>query len=138
MREATMRKLLTACSLLLLVATTAAQQVEPPAAPASEAHSLWSRQALLALGVSTAARAADATLTCNALSNGGRENWLPTQSCGGVVGFIAAGEAVQIGATWALHRTHHHKLELIVPWVGVGISIAAIAASEARPAPRRP
>jgi len=132
------RTLLWPLSILLLLATAAAQPSTKPPVSGADTHAIWDTYGKTGLIVSTAARAADASLTCTALASGAHEDWLPTQSCGGVVGFIAAGEAGQIAATYWLHHTRHHKLERIVPWVFTAVSVAAIAYSETSSDRRHP
>ena len=127
-----MRQLLWPLSILLLLATAAAQPSTHFVVSETDTHALWDAYGKTALFVSTAARAADAALTCRNLASGGHEQWMPTQSCGGVVGLIAVGEAGQIAATAWLHHTQHHKLERIVPWVFTAGSLAAFGYSASR------
>jgi hypothetical protein len=106
-----------------------AQNVVTPEQPTPATHALFDSYGRSALLVSTAARAADAALSCSNLSAGGHERWLPTQSCGGVVAWIAAGEVAQVGATAWLHHEGHHRVERVVPWLFTAGSLAAVGYS---------
>jgi hypothetical protein len=55
----------------------------------------------------------DMAQSCHNIRTGGREDFLPTQNCAAIVGFIAAGEAGALGLSVLLHKTGHHKLERI-------------------------
>lgn len=97
----------------------------------TQEHRFFDRTNISAIAITSSLRVADGIATCKNLQSGGREHWLPTQSCVGVSAWLAAGEGTQITLQWILHRRGHHKLERIVPVIGatgsaisVGYSIA--------------
>jgi hypothetical protein len=101
--------------------------VEPsnPASPEKPPpHKFFDRQQLLDLYVHTGMRVADTIKTCRELSHGGMEDWIPTQQCGGIVAWQAGSIGLTLGVGWMFHKTGHHRLERITPWVGTGASAA--------------
>lgn len=121
-------------AVLLLLSTTVAVAGELPEAPTPQPPPtrFWDRQQVVGFAASTGMRAWDAAYTCHlAQSPGWHEDWLPTQSCAGVVGLLAAGEVGVVGLQYLFYRTGHRKLQRIVPWVSVAVSAAAISRSYA-------
>jgi hypothetical protein len=55
----------------------------------------------------------DMAQSCHNVRSGGREDFLPTQSCAKIAVMIGAGEVGAIGLSMLLHKTGHHKLERI-------------------------
>lgn len=87
-------------------------------------HKFFDRQQLLALYVHSGMRAADTIKTCRELSHGGREDWIPTQSCGGIAAWQVGSIGLALGVGWMFHRHGNHRLERITPWVATGASAA--------------
>lgn len=101
--------------------------VEPsqPALPDKPVpHKFFDRQQLLDLYIHTGMRVADTIKTCRELSHGGMEDWIPTQECGGIVAWQAGSIGLTLGVGWLFHKTGHHRLERITPWVGTTASAA--------------
>ncbi len=98
----------------------------PRIAPADQPvqHKFFDRQQLFALYAHTGMRVVDTIKTCRELSDGGREDWIPTQSCGGIAAWQAGSVGLALGVGWLLHKTGHHRLERITPWVGTSASAA--------------
>jgi hypothetical protein len=116
---------------LLLVLVWGARADELPDAPRPKAHArFYDRTAKAQLAVEAGALAWDETTTCRNLARGGTEQWLPTQSCAGVVGYQLLFAAAAEGAAYLLHRTNHHKLERIPRLYVAGAAVAGIAHSK--------
>lgn len=92
-------------------------------------HKFFDRQQLLALYVHSGVRLADTIKTCRAISHGGVEDWIPTQSCGGIAAWQAGSVGLTLGVGWLFHKYGHHTLERITPWVGTGASAAGLTKS---------
>ena len=92
-------------------------------------HNFWDRQQKLALMVHGAMRVADTTKTCRELAHGGREVWIPTQSCAGIAAWNAGSVGVALGVGWLFHKYGFHRLERITPWVGTSASAAGLTKS---------
>jgi hypothetical protein len=92
-------------------------------------HKFFDRQQLLALYVHGGVRLADTIKTCRAISHGGVEDWIPTQSCGGIAAWQAGSVGLTLGVGWLFHKYGHHTLERITPWVGTGASAAGLTKS---------
>ena len=100
-----------------------------PSVSAQEApHSFWDRANKVGFTISFAVRAVDAGQSCYHLRHGSIEGSAPFQSCGGVTAWIMAGQALQMGGQFLLHRTGHHRLERLPPVVVIG-NVYAIAKS---------
>jgi hypothetical protein len=100
------------------------------AAPQTQTeHKFFDRQQMIALYVHSGVRLADTINTCHALANGGKEDWIPTQSCAGIAAWQAGSVGLTLGLGWLFHKTGHHKLERITPWVGTGASVAGLTKS---------
>jgi hypothetical protein len=91
---------------------------------AMPAHRFLNRPAKFALAGSAALVTADAVLTCRHLAAGGREVFLPTQSCAGVTAWLAGSFAAETGIAYLLHRTGHHRLERLAE-IAAGVSSAS-------------
>ena len=87
-------------------------------------HIFWDRQQKVALAAHSAVRLADTIKTCRELADGGREVWIPTQSCAGIAAWNAGSVGVALGIGWLFHRYGFHRLERITPWVATGASAA--------------
>jgi len=87
-------------------------------------HKFFDRQQLRDLYIHAGMRVADTIKTCRELSHGGVEDWIPTQSCGGIVAWQAGSIGLTLGVGWLFHKTGHHRLERITPWVATGASAA--------------
>ena len=92
-------------------------------------HKFFDRQQLLALYVHSGFRLADTIKTCRSISHGGVEDWIPTQSCGGIAAWQAGSVGLALGVGWLFHKHGHHTLERITPWVGTGASVAGLTKS---------
>jgi hypothetical protein len=112
------------------LATTFAPQpiavapVQPVSLDKPTPHKFFDRQQLRDLYIHTGMRVADTIKTCRELAHGGVEDWIPTQSCGGVVAWQAGSIGLTLGVGWLFHKTGHHRLERITPWVATGASAA--------------
>ncbi len=87
-------------------------------------HKFFDHQQLLGLYVHSGMRMVDTIKTCRELSHGGVEDWIPTQTCGGIVAWQAGSVGLTLGVGWLLHKHGHHRLERLAPWVGTGFSAA--------------
>lgn len=97
--------------------------------PQPDQHKFFDHQQLLALYVHGGVRLADTIKTCRAISHGGVEDWIPTQSCGGIAAWQAGSVGLTLGIGWLFHKYGHHRLERITPWVGTGASAAGLTKS---------
>lgn len=92
-------------------------------------HRFFDRQQRIALYTHSGVRVADTIKTCRVLSHGGREDWIPTQSCAGIAAWQAGSVGLALGVGWLFHKTGHHRLERITPWVGTTASLAGLTKS---------
>lgn len=107
------------------VATTVVREKPRTTEPdRSLQHKFFDRQQLLTLYVHSGMRAVDTIKTCRELSHGGREDWIPTQSCGGIAAWQVGSIGLALGIGWMFHRHGNHRLERITPWVGTAASAA--------------
>lgn len=95
----------------------------------SEEHKFFDKQQMIGLYAHAGVRTADTIVTCHNLANGAKEVWIPTQSCAGIAAWQAGSVAVVLGIGYLFHRTGHHTLERITPWVGTGASAAGLTKS---------
>jgi hypothetical protein len=108
-----------------LVATPAVRQAtNAPLSDRPLPHKFFDRQQLLALYLHSGMRAVDTIKTCRELSHGGREDWIPTQSCGGIAAWQVGSIGLALGVGWMFHKHGNHRLERITPWVATGASAA--------------
>jgi len=96
----------------------------PPLADRPPQHKFFDRQQLLALYAHSGMRVLDTVKTCRELSDGGREDWIPTQSCAGVAAWQVGSVGLALAVGWMFHKHGNHRLERITPWVGTGASAA--------------
>jgi hypothetical protein len=95
-----------------------------------EAHAFFDKKNLTGFAVHGAVRIADATQSCVLLGRPGRrEAWLPTQSCGAIAAYSLAMVPAQIGSSYLLHRTQHHRLERWLPYAWAAPSALGVALS---------
>jgi hypothetical protein len=94
-----------------------------------EQHKFFDKQQMIALYVHAGVRTADTINTCHSIANGATEVWIPTQSCAGIAAWQAGSVGLALGVGWLFHKTGHHKLERITPWVGTGASAAGLTKS---------
>ncbi len=87
-------------------------------------HRFFDRQQLLALSAHSGMRVLDTIKTCRELSDGGREDWIPTQSCGGIAAWQVGSVGLALAIGYMFHKHGNHRLERITPWVGTGASAA--------------
>jgi hypothetical protein len=87
-------------------------------------HKFFDKQQLFALYAHSGMRILDTVKTCRELSDGGREDWIPTQSCAGIAAWQAGSVGLALGVGWLFHKTGHHRLERVTPWVGTSASAA--------------
>ena len=116
-----------ASSLAEVPVVAHAPLVAPPEQP--DQHPFFDRQQRFALYAHSGMRIADSIKTCRVLSHGGREDWIPTQSCAGIAAWQAGSVGVALGVGWLFHKTGHHRLERITPWVGTTASFAGLTKS---------
>lgn len=107
-----------------LLATPSVRATAPSAADRPTQHKFFDRQQLMALYVHSGVRALDTVKTCRELSHGGHEDWIPTQSCGGIAAWQVGSIGLALGVSWMFHRHGNHRLERITPWVATGASAA--------------
>lgn len=80
--------------------------------PVNSTHRFYDRPTKWELVGVVALAAADTMNTCYHLAGPNwREDWLPTQSCGGVAAILAGQVAAQEVVAFVLHRMHAHKVE---------------------------
>lgn len=101
----------------------------PPLLPSRPAHKFYDRPAKLELVAWSMVGGADLAQTCRFLGRGGREDWMPVQSCVGMVGLAVGAIAVVELASWALHRHGHHRLERVPRLVGIGSNALGLGTS---------
>ncbi len=94
-----------------------------------EQHKFFDRQQMIALYVHAGVRTADTINTCHSVANGATEVWIPTQSCAGIAVWQAGSVGLALGVGWLFHKTGHHKLERITPWVATSASAAGLTKS---------
>jgi hypothetical protein len=87
-------------------------------------HKFFDRQQMLALYAHSGMRVVDTVKTCRELSHGGREDWIPTQSCGGIAAWQVGSVGLALAIGWMFHKHGNHRLERITPWVGTTASAA--------------
>jgi hypothetical protein len=85
-------------------------------------HKFFDQQQRFALYVHSSMRTLDTIKTCRVLAHGGREDWIPSQSCGVITAWQAGSVGLALGAGWLFHRTGHHRLERITPWIATAAS----------------
>ena len=86
-------------AIVLLLCIFAGAQNQP--------RHFWGRRNIAITVAHAALAGADAGRTCYNLANGGRERWMPTQSCAAVTSFIVGGVAVNLTARWLFDRRGH-------------------------------
>lgn len=120
-------------ALVLLTITASVQPALPDAPIAKPAVTrpvtngqFFDKPAKIAFAANMTLLAADSAQTCHNLANGGRERFLPTQSCAGATAIMGA----EMGALWLganlAHKLGHHKIERIAEWVMPTVNIRAI------------
>ena len=92
-------------------------------------HKFFDSQQRFALYVHAGMRTADTIKTCRVLAHGGREDWIPSQSCGVISVWQAGSVGLALGAGWLFHHTGHHRLERITPWIGTAASAGGLTKS---------
>ena len=94
--------------------------VLPPQKPIE--HKFFDQQQRFALYVHSGMRTLDTIKTCRVLAHGGREDWIPSKSCGVITAWQAGSVGLSLGVGWLFHRTGHHRLERITPWIATAAS----------------
>ena len=92
-------------------------------------HKFFDKQQIIGLYVHARVRTADTVVTCHNIANGATEMWIPTQSCTGIAVWQAASVGAALGIGWLFHKTGHHKLERMTPWVATSASAAGLTKS---------
>lgn len=110
-------------ALLLLASFASAQETD------SAQHPFWDRQQVTAQSLQAAFHVADAVQTCYHLHEGWVERTSPFQSCSGNVAWMAGATGTSVGISYLLHRTGHHKLERLTPYMFATSSTVAIGYS---------
>jgi hypothetical protein len=103
---------------------TSSPKPQPEVADGPFQHKFFDRQQLLALYAHSGMRVVDTVKTCRELSDGGREDWIPTQPCGGIAAWQVGSVGLALAIGWMFHKHGNHRLERITPWVGTGASAA--------------
>jgi len=104
----------------LMIATTPANVVP---------HRFFDRENLIGTAIHAAVRTADAVQTCMLLGRGAREAWLPMKGCPAIAAYSFSMIPAQIGNSYLMHRSGHHKLERWMPYLWSAPSAAGIAVS---------
>jgi len=133
-----MRILLTIIALFCISAVTRADNLpdapKPNAVGSAKAirpaHSFYSRPAKIELATWGAVGGFDFAQTCHNIKTGGREDWTPTQSCGGLAALSVAAVGAEELIRYALHRHGHHRLERFVLPVAIAGNLAGIVTSK--------
>lgn len=94
-----------------------------------ESHRFFDRANLIGTAIHAAVRTADAVQTCALLSRGGHEAWLPMKGCPAIAAYSLSMVPAQIGNSYLLHRSGHHKLEKWMPYLWAAPSAAGIGVS---------
>ena len=101
-------------------------------------HPFFDRQNIISFSAASALRAADSAYTC-AVGVGTtthnpdgsvtvrREDFMPVNSCHGVVLMNSAFAGVGLGGSYMLHRMGHHKLERLPNWIVASFPALGIA-----------
>lgn len=89
----------------------------------------FDREQMIGLYAHSAVRVADTIKTCRSISHGGVEDWIPSQSCGGIAAWQAGSVGLALGIGWLFYKTGHHRLERLTPWVATGFSAAGLTKS---------
>ena len=97
--------------------------------PKPQTHPFFDRTNLIGIAVHTAIRAADAAQTCAFMGGSVREAWLPMKSCSAIAAYSMSMVPAQIATSYLLHRTGHHRLERLSPYLWAAPSAAGIAVS---------
>ena len=95
----------------------------------SFAHSQDGRMQIALAAGNIAIGAVDAGQTCYHLAHGARELTLPTQSCGGAVGWIMGAKIAESTGQYLLWKHGHPKLAAAIPSIAIGASGIAIGYS---------
>ena len=106
----------------VLASSSIAAQVPPREGVVSQrgeikprTHRFFDRNNLIGFSAMFGVSALDHRSTCRDLRAGGRERWLPTQSCA-TIGFVLySGSSGAVGLSYWLHRRGHHRLERWLP-----------------------
>lgn len=85
---------------LLVIASVANSQAE-------------SKKRIVLTAVHAAMRAEDVAFSCYNLANGGREDFLPWQSCRAIALYSVGMVGAQVGGDLLLHHFHHDRLAII-------------------------
>ena len=100
---------------------------------ASQEHKFWDKENRILFTSVAALNVADFAVTRNGLQNGSRElnpvTRLFSGSTAGLAANFAGATAGNIGLSYLLHRTGHHRLERITSMINVGASTAAVTYS---------
>ncbi len=87
----------------------------------------WTTRTKIEVITATSFRYWDAGYTCNQMSKPGfRERWMPTKSCGSLVGLMTAANVGQVGLQYWMYKKHHHRIQHLIPVLSVagsGVSI---------------
>lgn len=110
--------------------------------PDAPSHHFATRASVSAWVTDAGAKAFDAWGTDRTLSEGGRERDPIAKpfvgSRGGRIAYFGASLGLDIGGSYLLHRTGHHKLERILPWAGALMSFGYGAYTASQYHPPRP
>jgi hypothetical protein len=129
LREAMRRFLAVVVLALLWVVGASANEIEAPK-PKPDAfvqpvirpeHKFYDRIGKVELGAAVTIAGFDIGQTCHGMLTDPttRELGVPTQHCAPMALMLGAQVAVQEGAAYLLHRTHHHKIERAVRFFSI-------------------
>jgi len=128
-------KRITAVVVMLASSLMAQPLPNAPASHLEPQHKFFDKTNLIGFGVGTGVRIADAAQTCYFEGNpsfyGWHEHVLPTSSCRGAYVYLAVVETgTTVGAAWFFHKTGHHKLERLAPYLSALPSLYGITYSQ--------
>lgn len=97
---------------------------------AQQSHPFYDTPAKIQVAAVITLGSFDLAQSCYNVTHGGREDWLPTQSCEKLTGIFVAGFFVQESAAKIFHHYGHHKLERLVRFVSIGANSAGLIYSK--------
>ena len=114
---------------LLLMPIPAWALPDAPVAKSTAEHRFYDRPGKLLLTAALTAAATDTAQTCRNLARGGREVFLPTQSCPQVNLFLFGEVLAQEGVAYLLHRHGRHKLERLIRLASITDNVSGLVYS---------
>jgi hypothetical protein len=96
---------------------------------AQNTHRFYDKTAKIEVAANWLVGGADLAETCYALGNRSHEDWIPVQSCAGLLAAGVAGQLAQESFAYFLHRRGHHKLERAVRFISLTGNAAGLVYS---------